>query len=76
MNKIEKILQNNIQNNKWYLSDLLKKDIINAIKEFGELSFEAARKGKYADKHAMYGDNCYYNIYNTFEEFLKEVEDE
>lgn len=66
MNKIEEILEKNIQNNKWYLLDLLKKDILKAMEEFGKICFKAGRT---------------YHLHNTYEfehyeDFLKEIEDE
>ena len=78
MNKIEKILKNKgiTAKTKFHNYEYLYKVIQESMREFGKLAFDAARKGKYADKHAMYGGNCYYNIYNTYKEFLKEIEDE
>jgi hypothetical protein len=78
MNKIEEILKNKgiTSTTKFHNYDYLYNSIKESIEEFGKICFEAARKGKYADKHAMYGGNCYYNIYNTYEDFLKEIKDE
>lgn len=70
MNKIEEILNRKIILQPSHIKD----DVIEAIKQFGRLAFEA---GKKRTNHFI-DDYCAINKYKyeTYEDFLKEIENE
>lgn len=50
-------------------SQYLHERIINAVMEFGEVCFEAGRENNFYINEGEF-------VYKTYEEFLKEIEDE
>ena len=75
MNKIEEILQSKETYEPEYPTISIS-NAIEAIKEFGKICFEAGRKGYdffEIQKNSGLYDKHYYE---TYEDFLKEIEDE
>lgn len=77
MNKIEEIFDKQVLIPSLKdLVDFRKPDIIEAMKQFGEICFEAGRKGYdffEIQKNPGLYDKHYYK---TYEDFLKEIENE
>ena len=71
MNKIEEILQSKENYDPEYPTISIS-DALEAMKEFGKICFEAARKFKKTLECDGYDEY----LYKTYENFLKEIEDE
>ena len=76
MNKIEEILLEESKDHPFARVVIKNTHLQNAMKQFGKICFEAGRKGKYLDKWGMSPGTTFYQEYNTYEEFLEEIEDE
>jgi hypothetical protein len=62
----EEILEKNRIHNRWYLSALLERDILTAMKEFGQQCFFAAKYGEFVSFESTVE-------FETFEDYLKEL---
>ena len=73
MKKIEKILNSTLEfTNIEDLTTVSRDSIVDSLKEFGKLCFEAGRDQYWDDG----GSGCLEFKYYEYEDFLKEIEDE
>ena len=73
MNKIEEIIDNyDILEFVGINQQYIKNQIVQAMSEFGKICFEAGRKFKKTLECDGYDEY----LYKTYEDFLKEIEDE
>ena len=76
MNKIEEIFEKNIHEGYYddFAVDCHKSEVIDALKEFGKICFEAGGELVWKSTGDYSGYESY--KYKTYEDFLKEIENE
>jgi hypothetical protein len=56
--------------------DYVYESFLSAMESAAKQAFEARKDCTYADKHGMTSGSCRYEKFNTFEDYLKELEND